>query len=268
MDKIPVILSVRLSSSRLPRKCLLPLGNCATVMEFIISRIKNFGLMPIVFTSMESSDDEIEHECRRLNIPFFRGELENKLKRWRDGLSEFNLTWGHFADMDDPFLDELQINESVSYFHSNKLDLLRTSYLSDSGFASLGTSLRLTYLELLVRRSERLKHTNFDVIPWSLLVKNSDRVETFKDIKYTTRSDLRLTLDYKEDYELLNILATRLTQYVERGALEVFLENNPNLININMNRNEDFLKNKLRGVATFYNPRNDNDWGNGAPGKI
>ena len=52
------IITVRSSSSRLPRKCYLPFGNI-TVLEHIIKRVEHYNLKPIVCTSSNTSDHRI-----------------------------------------------------------------------------------------------------------------------------------------------------------------------------------------------------------------
>ena len=251
MSDIPVILSVRLESSRLPAKCMLPLGSYKTVIEFIVERAKIHGLRPIVFTSIEKPDDIIELECVRIKVEYFRGELSNKLVRWKYGLEYFGLTWAHFADMDDPFLDATQIKLSVDIFNLKSLDMLMTSELSDSGFASVGTSIRNTFLGRVLSRVLSFEHQDFDVIPWHLLVSETDAVKRFQDIKYTNRDDLRLTLDYVEDYQLLNTLAHLFGPGASRESIEVYLDKNPDLLELNRQRSRDFRRNKQAKLTKF-----------------
>lgn len=255
MSRIPLALSVRFDSARLPGKCMLPFGKYNSVIEYIVERARLHDLRPIVFTSKEYSDDVIEIESKRIDVEYFRGSLDNKISRWRDGLEQFGLLWAHFADMDDPFLDPNQIRKSIEIFNANHFDMLSTSKLSDQGFASVGTSIRKPFLDLLAKRVLAFHNQDFDVIPWNLLINESDAVDIFSDVKYIKREDIRLTLDYKEDYLLLNSLAYLFGPDARREDIEVHLDENPALLDINRNCTKDFQQNKLVKLKKFKENR-------------
>ena len=75
------LITVRTSSSRLPKKCLLPFGD-NNVLTHIINRTKFYNIEPIICTSIDESDDVIESIAKTENVKYFRGHLINKLKRW------------------------------------------------------------------------------------------------------------------------------------------------------------------------------------------
>ena len=104
-NKVPGLITVRSSSSRLPNKCFLPFGERCNVLEHIIRRAKHYNLDPIICTSTDPSDDLIEELALREGVKCFRGSLINKLKRWADCAVHFNLKAFHTVDADDPFFD-------------------------------------------------------------------------------------------------------------------------------------------------------------------
>ena len=59
-NRVPGLITVRSSSSRLPNKCFLPFGERCNVLEHIIRRAKHYNLDPIICTSTDPSDDLIE----------------------------------------------------------------------------------------------------------------------------------------------------------------------------------------------------------------
>ena len=71
--KIPVFISVRLDSSRLPGKCLLSFGNKETVLSFVIKRSRFFKLDPIITTDKESYENGLKFLIKELNVNFFIG---------------------------------------------------------------------------------------------------------------------------------------------------------------------------------------------------
>src|SRR4051812_25242251 len=81
VHSFPGFITVRATSTRLPGKCFLPLGDM-NVLEHVIRRARSYGIDPIVCTSLDKADDRIESVARSENAKFFRGSLVNKLKRW------------------------------------------------------------------------------------------------------------------------------------------------------------------------------------------
>ena len=75
------ILQARTSSSRLPRKALLPLaGYPVSVLAAL--RAGNRGMPVVVATSDDRSDDELADVLRSHNLTTFRGPLEDVLGRY------------------------------------------------------------------------------------------------------------------------------------------------------------------------------------------
>jgi spore coat polysaccharide biosynthesis protein SpsF (cytidylyltransferase family) len=65
---------------------------------------------------------------------------------------------------------------------------------------------------------------------------------TLPDAKYETRTNFRVTLDYKEDYFFLNIIRHQRGNFVSRSKINNFLNKNIYLKNINFFRNLDWKK--------------------------
>lgn len=80
-----ILLQARTNSSRLPGKVLLPVEGIPVVVLAAL-RAANTGLRVVVVTSQEKSDDELCSVLDSHNAEFFRGDLENTLKRFVDAL--------------------------------------------------------------------------------------------------------------------------------------------------------------------------------------
>jgi spore coat polysaccharide biosynthesis protein SpsF len=79
---IATVVQARCSSSRLPRKVLLPLGE-GTVLEAMLERVaraRRCGTL-VVATTTSPPDDEIEALCGRAAVPCYRGDPEDLLDR-------------------------------------------------------------------------------------------------------------------------------------------------------------------------------------------
>jgi spore coat polysaccharide biosynthesis protein SpsF len=229
-------ITVRTTSSRLPNKCLLPLGQ-ETVISHVIKRTLNFGIKPILCTSRDSSDDILEEMANQLNVSCFRGSMDNKLQRWYDCAEEFKINHFHTIDADDPFFDGAEMIESLNLLASKDYDVICPTESSSSGGASVGYSLTKDIVK------QAIKGTNYDTdteMMWGYL-------EKIKDIKMinlpeSPRDDLklRLTLDYDEDYWLLSSLARILGNDASRSQITEFFLINPDFRKINYFRNDEW----------------------------
>ena len=115
----PGIVTVRTSSKRLPKKCLLPFGE-SNVLTHIINRAKFYKIEPIICTSTDHSDDIIESIAQEENVKYFRGHLKNKLRRWADCVNYFQIEEFHTIDADDPFFDGFEMAASMKLLNEKK----------------------------------------------------------------------------------------------------------------------------------------------------
>lgn len=245
MESLPIaLITVRSSSSRLPGKCFLNLGG-QTVLEHVIRRAIYGGFEPIVCTSIQNEDNEIVKIASSVGVRSFQGDLENKILRWSTCMEKFDVSKAHLVDADDPFFDYDEMKKSYLLLDA-PYDLVLTSKKSDNGFASVGTSVTKDYIATLCKRGNNLKSQNFDVIPWDLLINEGDLIYELPDNDYNflNESDVRLTLDYPEDMELLTKISERFQYSEKRATIEKFLLDNPKIREINLFRNKDFIQNK------------------------
>ena len=241
------IITVRTSSSRLPSKCLMKFGNSDSVLRHIINRAKNYGLKPIICTSTDASDDVIEEISKSESVPFFRGSLENKMKRWNDCANYYNLTHFHTIDADDPFFDGNRMLESLNLLQQGQFDYIKPSNYSDSGAATEGYSIKVDFLSKVVERySDDCLDTEMAIFYFESF--DTARFRIMENPSYQININgcvPRLTLDFLEDYIFLNAIAFLTTSNVARDKIEAFISANPMLVNINISLNKLWKQNQL-----------------------
>jgi len=234
------LISVRTSSSRLPEKCLLSFGNNINVIQHIIRRCINYNIKPIVCTSFDSSDDILVKVARSEGAEYFRGSLNNKLKRWADCCAKFNLENFHTIDADDPFFDGDLMKQSIELLKKG-YDVVCPTKSSSAGGASVGYSLTREIVDKAVKMTE--DKTDTEMI-WYYL----DKIPGIKKINLTAKdeykSKVRLTLDYEEDYWLLESVRRILGNNCTRKEVDNLFKNNPDLYKINWFRNQEWKKNQ------------------------
>lgn len=234
------LLTVRTSSSRLPRKCFLPFGDSNTLIH-VVKRAINFGINPIVCTSTDNSDDEIEELCVQNGILYFRGSLENKLNRWLTCATKFQLADFHTIDVDDPFFDPLQVKESVDILRKKNLDIVSPTQISSSGSASLGYSIK--YNCLIENQKIINGITQIEMIDSVFIEFKNLKHEILKS-QFPDFSNIRLTLDYSEDYYLLVFVLKELGPFCTRAEIGELFRKNPDLYKFNWFRNIEWSANQ------------------------
>jgi len=192
-----VILQARTNSSRLPAKVLLPV--CGVPLAVLAAkRAANAGMKVVVVTSINSSDDALVDTLMEYGIDYFRGSLNNTLKRFVDALS------GHDDNEvvirltgDNVFPDGALLDEVRQDFEDRKLN-----YLCCGGGQSglpYGVSVEITYLKHL-RNALEMSVTDFDkehVMPY---IARQFGHEYFHKYKLLEKSLFRSTIDDLDDY--------------------------------------------------------------------
>ncbi len=228
--------TVRTSSTRLPQKCLLPLGDY-NVVQHMILRARAFGIEPIVCTSVDPSDDVLEQIAAGLSARCFRGSLVNKLKRWSDCATRFGVTEFHTLDADDPFFDGEEIARSMTLLRTGDVDMVCPTDCSSSGGASVGYSLKA---EIVRRAAAGLADETDTEMMWSVV----ERLPGLRSIVLPEHranpAAVRLTLDYQEDYWLLASVQRMVGNLAPRAEVDRLFASNPDLYKINWFRNSEW----------------------------
>ncbi len=202
---IASLIQARLSSSRLPGKSLLPLGG-KTVLDHVIDRAAPFSAQVVVCTSTDASDDRIARHCEARGVTCVRGPLDDVFARFRVALADrrvLRTAWFARVTGDCPLLSIPLAHESLA---ARAPDL---DYVSvDHGTLPRGLAIEL------VRRSafEAIDASSLDgperehVTPRFYEQPGRYRCRALPAPPALRRPDLRLTLDYPEDYALLERL--------------------------------------------------------------
>ncbi len=237
--KIPAFITVRTTSSRLPKKCLLPFGD-GNVIEHVIRRAKFFCLEPFVCTTDNASDDILDQIAAKEGVKCFRGSENHKLKRWLDCCGAFGVEAFHTVDADDPFFDGELIKKSFALL-AQGYDVVCPTKASSMGNASVGYSLTRD----IISKACALTTSEDTEMMWYYL----DKVPGVKKIELPQEgSDLvqvRLTLDYEEDYWLLLTVQRLVGGNASRQEVDVLFHRNPDLYKMNWFRNQEWKNAQL-----------------------
>ena len=197
--KVGIVALCRLNSTRLPRKALLRLGE-TNVISNCLSRCKNSKRADVVVlaTSDTEEDSELSKYAYRNGVEFFTGSPNNPAKRILQVADKYDLDYIVRTTGDSPvvssiFMDYLLRNMSGDYSYFTNIPLgVRSEVFKVEAIRRLmdviETEEYSEYLTLYFKNNPDF----FDINP-----------VTFDDYDVSSYQNVRLTVDYPEDYELL-----------------------------------------------------------------
>jgi len=251
--KIGFLITARLKSERLPFKIIKDL-NGKTVIERLIDRIKEIkDITDIVLcTSTNSQDKPLVDIAQKNNIYYFNGDEEDVLKRLLDAAKFFELDYFLGITADNPLITIRYSNLIVDEIKRNKYDFIKLEGLP-LGVATYG--MKVKALEVVCKIKSII-----DTEIWGYLI---DRPEIFdiKTIKVSdklNRPELRLTLDYDEDYELIRNIYFNVPFGKVLNLHDVidYLDKNPEIAKINQNCVQLDLDKKVKKEIDKYYKEN------------
>jgi spore coat polysaccharide biosynthesis protein SpsF len=205
---INATIEVRMTSSRLPGKPLMLAGGI-TMLGILIRRLSQSKFLDkiIVATTINKQDDPIIEFCIANNLPYYRGSEHNVLERVYSAAKQFETDTLVQITGDCPLIDYRMVDNLIEIFTEN--------YPSSRIVSNTGTEISMPWgFDVQVYKADELKK----VIDNSPSEEDKEHVsqrfysEEFKEtynllhIKYgppLNRPELRVTLDYLEDYLLI-----------------------------------------------------------------
>lgn len=185
-----LIIQARCSSRRLKNKVLLKLNNKTVILHLIDTIKKNKKINKIVVaTSNKKTDDKLIRYLKKVNILFYRGDLENVAERLCLAAKKYKAKKFMRISADSPLLDNAVINKAIQI---NKIfpsyDLITNLYPRTFPKGQSVEIIKTSILEKnikLMNKSEREHVTKFfytDKI--KIKIKNFKRFKNFKFKNY------------------------------------------------------------------------------------
>lgn len=230
--KIGFLITARLKSSRLPLKIIKDLKG-KTVIERVISRAKKIkDISVIVLCTSNNPQDKLLVEVAKKNgIYHFKGDEEDVLKRLLDAAEFFNLDYFLGITADNPLFSIYYSNCIIDEIKRNHNDFIKLKGLP-LGAATYG--IKVKALETVCKIK-----TIVDTEIWGYLIDRPEifDVKTIKVVGKLNRPDLRFTLDYDEDYELINNIYSnvRFEEVLNLKKVIDYLNKHPEIAKNNQN---------------------------------
>jgi len=235
--KIVATIEARMTSSRLPGKVLLPLGE-RPMLEVMIERVKRSKLIDdlVVATTVNDTDNPIVELCNKLNIKHFRGSEDDLLDRILKTAKAHEVDiicelWG-----DSPLICPELIDKAISAHLESDNDYTANFYPNNKFWT--GSSVQVFPTKILEKVAS-LTNDPIDHVHVTCFIYQNPHL--FKCggvncILETMSPEIRLCVDTQEDYELVNTIYSELVktnQIFSHEDVLNYLELNPHLLLIN-----------------------------------
>lgn len=207
-----IIVQARTGSTRLPEKMIKPFYQEKCLIEIVLEKlIKVPDVKVVLATSELERDDVLADHAERLGCVVFRGSEDDVLERFIGAAEQVNTEKILRVCADNPFLSEEHIVELIKKQNTSKADYVsyafpdgRPTIKSHIGLFAEGTTLSaLKKVASLTEEKLYREHvTNF-------IYSNTDdfNVQLFALPEHLKdKTELRFTLDTKEDFDLLSEL--------------------------------------------------------------
>ena len=254
MVKTDIIVEARTTSNRLPRKIIKEiLGR--PVIELMIERLKRISNVNdiIIATTTNKEDDIIEKISKKNDVLCFRGSENDVLGRVLEAAKKFNTDVIVEITGDNPLIDK-SISESVIKFFLDNLetyDFVSNDvgcYNENFKFnLSLGFNVKVFKTSLLnsVNKKTNNPVDREHVVNYILQNLKNYKIYNLEPEESLRRPDLRFTLDYIEDYQVIKAIYENLyTKNINFEAKDIidFLDANPDIKKLNSGCSQEKYK--------------------------
>ena len=236
--KFGIIIEARTNSKRFKNKILKKIYKNISVLDYILKKLKTQKIIKniVVATTTKKNDAVICNICKKRKIDFFRGSENDLIKRVADAAKQKKIEHIIQLTSDNPFVDMKILKKLVKIYSIGRYDFV-TNCLKRS--FPIGSDIRIFSLTKLLQTKNKVKGSNKQHTCHYFL-KNFKKMRYFNLVgkKSLFRPNYRLTLDYPEDLKLFKIIFKKLKNKVNLKSAIKFLDKNPDLVKINMNKKD------------------------------
>ncbi|TLX80017.1 MAG: hypothetical protein E6L00_07820 [Thaumarchaeota archaeon] len=248
-----IFLIVRTASKRLPKKALLKIKN-KPLIKILIDRItKSYKKAKIIVcTTNHKSDDGLVKFLIDNNIEVFRGDNKNILKRLYLAAKKFMVEQFVVVEGDDVFCEPMLMKETYRQLRSSKYEFVVWENLP-FGVSPMG--IKTSKLGKLIK----IKDIRNTETGWGEFIIKSKLFKTRRlkpADKTLMRPEIRLSVDYLEDYKLAKKIYRHMPQKFSLKDIIIILDKNPQWLKINESVKSKYVENFEKQVKMLYKSRN------------
>lgn len=235
-----IFITVRSGSTRLPGKCYLEIDGVPNIVRVInIAKKSKEANIAVLCTTQLPEDDRLCELAKENNILFHRGSVEDKLDRWLQAAKETETEFFVTLDADDLFADPGLIDQAIEQYNDTQADFIEAKGLVCGAF-SYGLK------AWAVKRVCDIKDTtDTEMIEAYFKDTGKFKCEVLKSVDPVfERPELRMTLDYREDFEFFTTVVKALGKDFTLYDVIAYLDAHPEVVQINQSLQAKFLANQ------------------------
>lgn len=225
-----------MGSTRLPGKVLMQLQG-KPILEHIVDflRYSKMTNRIVIATSELPEDDPIEELSKHLQISCYRGSANDVLARYYECAKKFDGDLIVRITADDPLVNPELIDEIVQVCMQTNCDYATNILHKTYPIGICGEAFTFKILQKLYEQQKdslSREHVTYHITENPHLYNIR---EVFAPEKLR-RPHWRLTVDYKEDFDLISEIFTKLydaNSYIKYASLVRLLDENKHLLQIN-----------------------------------
>lgn len=249
-----IIIQARMGSTRLPLKTMMKIKN-KPLLDYVYNQVSHSKKISkiVIATTTLPEDDIIFNYANSKNILVFRGDTENVLDRFYQCAKKFHLTNIIRITADNPLIDPDIIDSCIEKFNKKDYDYVSNTIsktnngwqydLNRFPYGMAVESFSFTSLEKAWKNA-KLKSEKEHVTPYIIKNHNLFQLGFFKNEE--DFSNIRLTVDHKEDFELIKHIIKHVpfNKFFKIYDIIKYLKNNNALTESNSKFifNEGYLK--------------------------
>lgn len=235
---VDIFIPARLDGKRLSKKHLRKI-NGVPIIEHLVNRLKKVSnaRKVIVCTTEKETDDELVNFLQNKKIEYFRGDEKNILNRFVEAAKKFGTDVIIDVEGDKLFTEPQLVEKIILEMKQNNFDFVigsKSSIFEPTDHFIHGiipAGIRVSCIKKVLSKT---KTDNFETGYKEFFINNSQITKKF--FNFDTHNlkipkELRLTIDYPEDFEFANKLYQKLN--IDFTYLDI--------LNI-VNKNKEILK--------------------------
>jgi spore coat polysaccharide biosynthesis protein SpsF len=219
-----VFITARLKSTRLKRKVLLDVGGIP-VIQYLVNRIRaNSDTKIILCTSTSKQDEDLVDYAIQNSIDYYQGSEEDVLERYYQAAEEFDINKFYIVYGDEPFIDIGLMQRTFQQMNESENQFVDNSDYIDGTFGYGMTFNAIKYI------NENKVSEGLEV--WGNFVKNLPNMKVITNTfsLNCNKSKIRLTIDYKEDFQvfgkMIKMMGNSCNNYSVSEIVDIYIKNN------------------------------------------
>ena len=245
--KVLAIIQARASSTRLPGKVIKEISG-KTLIELMVERIKRSKKVNLLIlaTSLDSGDNVVEDICSKISLPCYRGSLNDVLDRFYKAALIYSPDIIVRLTGDCPLIDSIIIDNIIEMMVESDYDYISNTLNPTYPDGMDVEVFRFSALEAAYNNAT-FPSDREHVTPYIWRNSSYKGGNLFKSHSFENKTDLsryRLTVDYPDDFMVIQRLVAELGCQKDWIEYVSFLNTHPEVQGLNSkhSRNEGYIK--------------------------